>query len=488
MREQFDNWSGEPAEDDYGFWKDEPTSRLGRITQSIPKITQALPKIGQALHRHHDEWDFGAEQPAPAPQPRVYDHTLFDDLDDEFDEVAPASDNGFQLRPAPVHSVPRPTGPAVRKVPRTGDTAQVARPSVRRPAAPPRPAGSRQHTGSLPRVTEAPATVPVTRASARTALSGGLQQVDPLLRRVGTLALVIALCIPVALGLRSGSDSASTAPAPEQPATIATGTAPGSGDAVDPAAPSEAAGDGAVATSGQAVPATAASQSGGATASNAPATTAAPVTTATPATTAAAPPSATQPAQVETAEAAPACAKTYTVVNGDYWIFIAQKVSVKVTDLYAINKATAASPLFPGQTVCLPANASAPTTAVPTTAAPTTQAPTTTAKPTTTTAAPTTVPTKTNYTRAEVEAIIRQVWPDDLEDEAVRIATRESNLVPTAKNYCCYGLFQIYFNVHKGWLAGMGVTSAQQLLDPMVNAYVAVALYNRAGGWGPWAL
>ena len=104
-------------------------------------------------------------------------------------------------------------------------------------------------------------------------------------------------------------------------------------------------------------------------------------------------------------------------------------------------------------------------------------------------APPTTLPpVKTSYTRAEVEAIIRYVWPDDLEDEAVRIATRESNLVPTAKNYCCYGLFQIYFNVHKGWLAGMGVTSAQQLLDPMVNAYVAVALYNRAGGWGPWAL
>ena len=49
--------------------------------------------------------------------------------------------------------------------------------------------------------------------------------------------------------------------------------------------------------------------------------------------------------------------------------------------------------------------------------------------------------------------IIRDVWPDDLEEEAIRIATRESNLIPTVKNYCCYGLFQIYYNAHRTWLA-----------------------------------
>jgi hypothetical protein len=54
------------------------------------------------------------------------------------------------------------------------------------------------------------------------------------------------------------------------------------------------------------------------------------------------------------------------------------------------------------------------------------------------------------------------------------------------KNYCCYGLFQIYFDQHKSWLAQMGVTSAAQLYDPTVNANAALALYNRAGGWGPW--
>nr|HAP74972.1 hypothetical protein [Acidimicrobiaceae bacterium] len=216
-------------------------------------------------------------------------------------------------------------------------------------------------------------------------------------------------------------------------------------------------------------------------------------TTLAPATTLAATENAA-PGRLESTEQS--CSKTYEVVAGDYWILIAKKVSVSLEEVLAANKATVATAIFPGSTICLPANASTPTT-TPATAAPTTAAPVTTVKPTPTTAPPTTVkpvpsttvvPVKSSYTRAEVEAIIRYTWPDHLEDEAVRIATRESNLIPTAKNFCCYGLFQIYFDVHKGWLAQLGVTSAQQLLDPHINAYVAVALYNRAGGWGPWKL
>ena len=86
----------------------------------------------------------------------------------------------------------------------------------------------------------------------------------------------------------------------------------------------------------------------------------------------------------------------------------------------------------------------------------------------------------------EVEQIIREVWPDDLEEEALRIARRESNLVPTAKNYCCYGLFQLYYSVHKSWLSQMGVTSSAQLFDPRINATAALQLYYRSGGFGPW--
>jgi hypothetical protein len=78
------------------------------------------------------------------------------------------------------------------------------------------------------------------------------------------------------------------------------------------------------------------------------------------------------------------------------------------------------------------------------------------------------------------------VWPDDLEDRALEIVRRESNFQANVNNYCCYGLFQIYWNVHKGWLAEMGVTSADQLFDAETNARAALTLYQRSGGWGPW--
>ena len=80
------------------------------------------------------------------------------------------------------------------------------------------------------------------------------------------------------------------------------------------------------------------------------------------------------------------------------------------------------------------------------------------------------------------------MWPDDLEERALEIAWRESNYIPTAKNFCCYGIFQMYWNVHKSWLADIGITNDQQLYDPATNARAAYALYQRAGGWGPWAL
>lgn len=85
------------------------------------------------------------------------------------------------------------------------------------------------------------------------------------------------------------------------------------------------------------------------------------------------------------------------------------------------------------------------------------------------------------------EAVIRSVWPDDLEDWAVRIAYRESRLIPTAHNSCCYGLFSIYFKVHQGWLADYGVYQPSDLYNPETNARVALALYQQAGA-SPWNL
>ena len=87
----------------------------------------------------------------------------------------------------------------------------------------------------------------------------------------------------------------------------------------------------------------------------------------------------------------------------------------------------------------------------------------------------------------DVEAIIRQIWPDELEDRALVIAERESGLQPDAYNgWCCYGLFQIYFDANRSFLSGLGVTAAEQLFDARTNVRVAYAMYQRSG-WGPWA-
>ena len=118
--------------------------------------------------------------------------------------------------------------------------------------------------------------------------------------------------------------------------------------------------------------------------------------------------------------------------------------------------------------------------------APTTAEPTTAAVPAPTTAAPTTTFAPSPAGPEEVKQIIRDVWPDELEERALEIAFRESRYVPTANNFCCYGIFQIYFSVHKSWLGDIGITNDQQLYDPAANARAAYALYQRAGGWGPW--
>jgi LysM repeat protein len=221
----------------------------------------------------------------------------------------------------------------------------------------------------------------------------------------------------------------------------------------------------------------------------APAKKAAPKTTTTQA-----------PAPTAAQAADQACPSTYTIVSGDSWSGIASRAHITMKALLAVNNATTSTLLLPGKDICLPAGAAEPgppSAKPPATTAPATTQPkpsTTQPKPTTppATSPPATSPPATQpappantYTRAEVAQIIRDVWPDSLEEEAIRIATRESNLIPTVRNACCYGLFQIYYTAHKTWLASIGVTSAAQLYDPRVNASAALALYN-ISGWAPW--
>lgn len=371
----------------------------------------------------------------------------------------------------------KPAGPAPVQPTRPTHAARPTEP-VRRPRPVNPQVGTRTHgnTQQLPVVSSEAADV--TDGTPR-----GLMLVDPLLRRVGALAVVIALFIPVALALRSGGDDDRSALEPSATELTVASTP----------APAVAAGDASTTIDidalPPAIPVNVDSNDEAATATDAADEQAPTATDAASDTTA--PPSASQPAQAEgSSSAAASSCKKYTVVAGDYWILIAKKVSVSTGDLLAANNANASTSLFPGGVICLPANASAPTTVAPTTAAPTTtvKVTTTTAKVTTTTAGGSPVPVKKTYTKAEVEAIIRYVWPDHLEDEAVRIATRESNLTPGVRNFCCFGLFQIYYSVHKVWLAQSGVTTAEQLYDPLTNAYIAYALYLKAGGWGPWKL
>jgi LysM domain len=171
---------------------------------------------------------------------------------------------------------------------------------------------------------------------------------------------------------------------------------------------------------------------------------------------------------VPAARVARPCPEPYTVRQGDYWLRLADGADVALVELLQLNGATVDTPLYPGSEICLPQDSPAPAT----NAAP---APTTTAPP------------YVWVDEAKAQAIIREVWPDDLEEQALRVAERESKFDVTAKNYCCYGLFQIYWSLHRGWLDDLGITSAEQLFDARLNATAALNLYIREGGWGPWS-
>jgi hypothetical protein len=150
-------------------------------------------------------------------------------------------------------------------------------------------------------------------------------------------------------------------------------------------------------------------------------------------------------------------------------------------ELLATNSASTDSMLYPDDEICLPPGA---TVVIPTTVPTRPSSGTTQQAPPTTT---TTIVLPPEPTTSEAEAIIRDVWPDDLEDRALQIAHRESRYHANASNWCCVGLFQIHWNAHKGWLSEIGVTSKSQLFDARTNAQAAYALFQR-NGWTPWDL
>ena len=310
--------------------------------------------------------------------------------------------------------------------------------------------------------------------------------VDPLLARFGGLAVVLTLAAPLVMGFTSDSDddpSAATSAAgvvatadltlavPTSPAgPVEANTEDDAGPAVVATVPIAAAPAASVADIGEGAagePVVAAALE-----DDAPVT-APPVTE-------------------------PPCGDDYELAAGDYWIRIADAADVDLADLLAVNDSSVDTVLVPGGSICLPMGAATPappTTSAPRAAAttPTTVASTTRSSvntPTVTTVPPaptTTVPARpAAVSAAEAVAVIRSVWPDELEERAIEIAWRESNHRSNVNNSCCYGLFQIHWEANRSWLSSIGVTSAWQLYDARVNVVAAYTLYQRAGDFGPW--
>ena len=157
----------------------------------------------------------------------------------------------------------------------------------------------------------------------------------------------------------------------------------------------------------------------------------------------------------------PECAGTYTVIANDFWNRFPKTSGASVEEWLAANNATRDTPLYVGDELCIPPGAQAPAAATaadheppaddrsrrrrrrPATdaGAPTTAAPVVTPPPATAAAVPAAPPppraradAAARSTRRRAEAIIREVWPDELEERALTIARRESSLRPEVYN------------------------------------------------------
>jgi LysM repeat protein len=319
----------------------------------------------------------------------------------------------------------------------------------------------------------------------------GLGAVDPLLVRAGMLVLAFVLLVPVMLSLRPDRDDSLPGDVVEVPQQIVVaGAAPSDDQQASSATPDE---------TSIASP-TAAPDS---TRSTAPAVVMASEVTdpsareVVPATTADAAAASSSTSDDDTAmvdvvaeRIVPACPQTYTAAPGDSWYRIAEEAAVTPSDLLAENNATTDTVILPGDDICLPEGAtmpSPPTTDAPSTIEPATTdpAPSTTEPPAT--AAPTTtVVPVANLSRSEVQELIRQTWPEDEVETALEIARRESNFVATADNgWCCVGVFQIYWSVHRSWLDELGITERSDLFDARKNVAAAHRMWTQSG-WGPW--
>ena len=302
-------------------------------------------------------------------------------------------------------------------------------------------------------------------ASAQWAERLGVASIDPLIARTGVILLAAVLAVPFAWAMRDDASAAALpgqAPVAADPAAATESPVPETDPLLDPVMLPAPASDEAATTTPVI-----------------PMTTNPSTTVSTPEASTRSSGTRTQVTSVTTTLPAPVCGSNYVVRPGDSWSLVADRASIKMSELLNVNGATSRSMLYPDDEICLPPGA---VVVIPTTV-PRTTAPRVTSAPTTTT----TVVLPPEPSQSDAEAIIRDVWPDDLEDHALDIARRESRLHANVSNWCCVGLFQIHWNAHKRWLSGIGVTEKVQLFDARTNAMAAYALYQR-NGWSPWDL
>lgn len=296
--------------------------------------------------------------------------------------------------------------------------------------------------------------------------------VSPFMKRLGALCAVGLIMVPVAFAIR-----APQAPTPvvfaDSEVVIVTVSVTVSSVESDPTSPAQPAGD----------------QTGDPEVATAPSTTTASTTTGGVRIQSL--PILNTPAELAAIRRQELCGqRAYRVHAGDSWIRIAAAARIPVADLLDVNEATLDTAIHPGDELCIPVGAQMP-------APPARPTPSTTAAPSrapaprpapSTASAPPVAPAGPRPSTDQVRALIREIWPAELQERAMAIAHRESRYRADAYNgWCCYGVFQIYWNVHRSWMRTHGVTSAAQLLDARTNIEMAYRIYQRAGGWGPWS-
>lgn len=371
---------------------------------------------------------------------------------------------------------------------------------------------------------------PARRRSA--ARAGVFASVDPRLLSVGALALAAVLAVPLISTLTDDDGSARMRSVTE---TVVTTTLAPPSSTIVALPPDQQASAAPAGSAAAAVPAdnstssdeasVAGQQANASSGSDTPvAADAAPVAAeAAPAASSRFPDSAGLPAPSQRVSGH--CGNPYTVQQGDFWARLASATGMSTDDFVAYNNVTIDTTIHPGDIVCLPLGTAitVPTTAAPeppattaaqqqesgdasqetqardnndddddsdrdstaqSTQAPSTQAPSTQAP--STTQAPSRPSSSTS--RSDVEQMIRDVWPDELEEKALQIAYRESRYRTnvTSPSGCCHGVFQLHHQ-HLRWMSQYGVTSVDDLFDARTNIEMAYALYERSGGWGPWS-